>query len=66
MADQLQPNNNNNNLMQNLPQNLPPDDTTPGITSSSAYLFSQWIPGQVMRTLHMRIVDVENPRTVSF
>lgn len=62
MADQLQPNNNNNNLM----QNLPPDDTTPGITSSSAYLFAQWIPGQVMRTLHMRIVDVEDPRTVSF
>lgn len=46
------------------PPNLPEDRTEPGKTSSTAYLTAPWIPGYVMRTVHMRVLDIAEPYQV--
>lgn len=51
---------------QNQPANLPDDITEAGKTSSSAYLLAGWQPGHVMRTLHLKVVDISEPYQISF
>jgi hypothetical protein len=47
------------------PANLPQDLTVQGGTSSSAYLNAAWQSGMVMPTLHARVIDISEPRSVN-
>lgn len=46
------------------PEILPPDNSTFDKCSSTAYMKAPWVDGMIMRTVHLRVADPGEIRSV--